>query len=341
MAAFDIDEDLRRFIQPSDTELELMWRDILARQGIANRADFLPIETALCFAFGLVTEPSPSGYVNVKKSAPEVRQAAALFGRSESSLQSKYSNLESRPGRDGGRSTDARVGEIFAEFPRDFARLYQRGIESARAAGISDEMLRDFLGAGSGELNSVIDASRTEESALVAASLEDDVSEAATEHPLTVAQRLVTIRLAQQRFARAVLARSNFSCVFCGLSTRRVGLPSARMRVAGHIKPWRLANAEERVSPSNGFAACPTHDAAFEAHLMTAQPDGLIIYAPALQAAIDRDSSWSSAFSGIASHLLLPSAAVASSGELLSWHRAAAASAIEARLGSKLADRLP
>lgn len=328
-----LNEGLRRYVYPSDDELVDMWTQVLARRGDARKADFLPVETLLCFALGLATPPSPSGHVNVKKAAPETRLLAELFGRPPGSLQSKHSNLEARPGRDGGRSTDPHVGAFFASEPDHFAAVYGRTLGAARTAGISDDALPDFLGAESGQLQVVIDAGRLTNEQLydltsAGAMMSAQDPDGEDSNP-TVGERLTTVRLTQQRFARAVLERSNFSCVFCGLSTRRVSLPSARLLIAGHIKPWRLSNATERSSAYNGLAACPTHDAAFEAQLMTVQPDGRVVYSASLARAIASDPAWSSAFSAVTSHVLLPVSAVAASAQVLRWHRSYAASTVE------------
>ncbi len=306
-----------------------MWRQVLAREGRAARADFLPVETMLCFALGLATDPSPSGFVNVKKASPVTKQIAVLLGRPPGSLQSKHSNLEARPGRDGGRFSDPAVGQFFASDLDRFASYYARAIDAARAEGISDDRLSDFLGNGSGQLRAVIDASRISDDQLWESI---EASSTSGDGALTTVQRVVSVRLSQQRFARAVLERSNFCCVFCGLSTRRVGLPSARMLVAGHIKPWRHSSRTERNSSSNGFAACPTHDAAFEAHLLTVQSDGRIEVSRPLERAISRDASWQAAFSHVSSHVLLPASAIAASAPWVEWHRSAAQSAIESQL---------
>ena len=41
-----------------------------------------------------------------------------------------------------------------------------------------------------------------------------------------------------------------------------------RMLVASHIKPWKDSSPRERLDHRNGLAACPTHDAAFDAGLL-------------------------------------------------------------------------
>ena len=59
-------------------------------------------------------------------------------------------------------------------------------------------------------------------------------------------------------------------CIFCGLNPSTFG--ARRMLVAGHIKPWKDSAPGERLDPRNGLAACPSHDVAFNAGLLTVGP---------------------------------------------------------------------
>ena len=45
------------------------------------------------------------------------------------------------------------------------------------------------------------------------------------------------------------------------------------MLLAGHIKPWRDSTHRERLDLSNGLAACPSHDVAFDTGLLTVEDD--------------------------------------------------------------------
>lgn len=70
-------------------------------------------------------------------------------------------------------------------------------------------------------------------------------------------------------FVRSLGSIANFghACAFCGFSARE--LPSHRMLVASHIKPWAVSTDTERLDYRNGVAACPTHDSAFDTGLIT------------------------------------------------------------------------
>jgi putative restriction endonuclease len=76
-----------------------------------------------------------------------------------------------------------------------------------------------------------------------------------------------TLRIGQHRFAGAVLTNCKNQCIFCGFSLLDRKKPT--LLLAGHIKPWKLSTNEERLDFRNGVAACPSHDAAFDAGLIT------------------------------------------------------------------------
>src|SRR5690606_11299929 len=54
------------------------------------------------------------------------------------------------------------------------------------------------------------------------------------------------------------------------------GVTDERMLNASHIKPWRVADNEERLDPHNGLALVPNLDALFDRGLITFDADGLI-----------------------------------------------------------------
>jgi putative restriction endonuclease len=55
--------------------------------------------------------------------------------------------------------------------------------------------------------------------------------------------------------------------VFCGLNPGPFG--GKRMLLAGHVKPWKDSTSTERLDLTNGLAACPSHDVAFDTGLIT------------------------------------------------------------------------
>jgi len=61
------------------------------------------------------------------------------------------------------------------------------------------------------------------------------------------------------------------------------------MLLAGHIKPWKDSTPRERLDPSNGLAACPAHDVAFDTGLLTVNGGLRIHLAPTLADAVRAD----------------------------------------------------
>jgi hypothetical protein len=61
------------------------------------------------------------------------------------------------------------------------------------------------------------------------------------------------------------------------------------MLLVGHIKPWRDSSDRERLDVSNGLAARPSHDVAFDTGLLTVEDDLRISLAALLSEAVRRD----------------------------------------------------
>jgi putative restriction endonuclease len=143
-------------------------------------------------------------------------------------------------------------------------------------------------------------------------------SEVVTEQLLMAA-----VRVGQHRFASHVLANYAHSCGFCGMypgpELERRGL-----LVASHIKPWRDSTSVERLDPTNGIAACPTHDAAFDGGLLWVNGALRIHRAGDLIAAARTDPAMGTAFGQppIADALRIPAGSEPPSRKYLDWHRA-------------------
>lgn len=256
---------------------------------------FLPIETLTCFGLGLIAPPSRNNTINLRRSDPAVQAYARLFKRSEKSLAAKLNNLDGR--RSHGARDEQKLWVHLTSNDRSFMHLYAIILESARETGIGEALAPDYLQMGSSQLQIVLDAVDVTETELATGALEE-LDERARAHldPLTERAVIGSARVGQQQFARSVLTQAGFACVFCGLSTRKHGLPPARMLIASHIKPWKHASNQERRDPLNGLAACPTHDAAFEQHLIGVEADGTIVRSTAVERAVATDPAWAQAF---------------------------------------------
>ena len=318
---------LRDYLGLTLPDAQMQWLEIARRAelGTKRQPDFTAVETLLCFGLGLVALPSPSGRVNLRESDPVVKSLARLVKRRPSSLAAKLANLDGRRPH-GAKHEPALWAELTENFSI-FEALYDVILTAGRQVGLSEVELPDFLGAADFTLRSALDADQTTPDELQVL-VEDDLREWFAAHPegdfsLTERAMLGTARVGQKQFARRVLENSEYSCVFCGLSFRDQGLPSSRMLVASHIKPWRHSSNEERVDLRNGLAACPTHDAAFDGLLFTLDSELNIVRGLRLQLAVDNDPTVARNFGpdGMRSSLRMTQLSKAPGAAYLDWHR--------------------
>lgn len=320
--------ELHDYLDLTPARAAAQWRDLLQREYVPagkKQDDFTPVETLLCFGLGLVGNRSKSGTINIPESSPDAIRLGRLFKRSPGSLALKLTNLDGR--RPHRAKHEQQLWIRLTQNGFQFEILYALILDAGRLVGLNEERLPDFLGFGDRRLRVILEADAVSDSQLLA-SLEGDFAALAGNSGIDIGDTeralLGTARVGQQQFARRVLTNSNFACVFCGLSARSAGLPSSRMLIASHIKPWRESAGDERVDPRNGLAACPTHDAAFEAHLMSVESGGRIIRSAALDLAIARDQTWRHNFGevGLAAKLMISPSAIMPGSRYIDWHRA-------------------
>ena len=140
-----------------------------------------------------------------------------------------------------------------------------------------------------------------------------------TETSRLVEQR---VRLAQHRFARAVLTNYRWTCGFRGFAPGR--LRGYGLLIASHVKPWAKSDDRERADVANGICACPTHDSAFDAGLLTVTADLQIRRAGVLERHMVDNASLNHMFGAPAMRgaLLVPAAAERPRSEFLTFHQA-------------------
>jgi hypothetical protein len=85
----------------------------------------------------------------------------------------------------------------------------------------------------------------------------------------TETERTVRVRLGQAFFRQAVLASYGVRCCI-------TGNPVPELLIASHILPWGT-HPEHRVNPRNGLCLARTHDAAFDAGLITLDEDWRLV----------------------------------------------------------------
>ncbi|MBB2923713.1 HNH endonuclease [Cellulomonas cellasea] len=144
---------------------------------------------------------------------------------------------------------------------------------------------------------------------------QDDLTESATERLLWA-----HVRVGQHRFAKDVLSNCGRACVFCGFALADGDGPS--LLRASHIKPWKDSSHRERLDVTNGLAACPTHDAAFDVGLLTVDRDLTVRRSARLEAAMGRNDGVRRAFEprALRSSLALPTEAVPPGESFIRWH---------------------
>lgn len=78
-------------------------------------------------------------------------------------------------------------------------------------------------------------------------------------------EKIVKTRVSQGSFRRLLLLEHH-QCNLCDISTTSV------LR-ASHIKEWSESSREERIDSNNGLLLCANHDALFDRHLISFEPD--------------------------------------------------------------------
>lgn len=77
--------------------------------------------------------------------------------------------------------------------------------------------------------------------------------------------RLIKTRVSQGAFRRLLLLERH-QCQLCDITT------TSTLR-ASHIKEWSQSSREERIDAANGLLLCANHDALFDRHLISFNPD--------------------------------------------------------------------
>jgi len=322
----DYSRDMRQLGDYLDLNLaqaEQQWKSALARIPVKRQVPFEPIETLLSLGASFLINHRHYGGSTAQQAASPIPELATLFRRPNSSILAKMANL------DGSRSNGARhdllAGTRLRERPDDYAAIYRTIFAAARAVGITQDQLPDFLGLeGGGSLHLLgqdeLEASVVEQALSGEvrrwAEVRPDLTEAETEKLL-----VARTRVGQHVFASHVLDNCGHKCVFCGLELGKAAAP--RMLVASHIKPWKDSSARERLDHRNGLAACPIHDVAFDAGLITVNGGLRIHLSEKLQRGLLDDPVALAYFARppLRDTILLPESADQPGSEYLAWHK--------------------
>jgi len=89
----------------------------------------------------------------------------------------------------------------------------------------------------------------------------------------TTVEKMVKVRVGQQRFKRDVLNDCGRVCPFTKITDES-------LLIAGHIKPWAKSNDEEKLDPKNGLLFTPTFDRMFNNGFISFKDDTKLIISP-------------------------------------------------------------
>ncbi len=176
---------------------------------------------------------------------PEIQELAAALGRTNGSIAMKLVNFASldpkitesgRKGLDGASKLDRAT---YAEFGRDWSALVRRA--------------EDLWAERVGQASSSATSNRLNE--------KSSEFQFAPYEGRSTTEALVTQRVGQNFFRRAVHANYEEACCITGIA-------DPRLLTASHIKPWGK-DRENRHNPSNGLLLSATLDRAFDRGLIT------------------------------------------------------------------------
>jgi hypothetical protein len=127
----------------------------------------------------------------------------------------------------------------------------------------------------------------------------------------TTVEKIVKVRVGQQRFKRDVLIDCGRVCPFTNITDES-------LLIAGHIKPWAKSSYDEKLNPKNGLLFTPTFDRMFNNGFITFKDDTKLMISPLVSNATVR-------LLGIASNMEIPIPLVGNSHkgrrEFMEYHR--------------------
>jgi putative restriction endonuclease len=146
----------------------------------------------------------------------------------------------------------------------------------------------------------------------LASELEKELQTFVPRTPLhTTVEKMVKVRVGQQRFKRDVLNDCGRVCPFTNITDES-------LLIAGHIKPWAKSNDEEKLNPKNGLLFTPTFDRMFNNGFITFKDDTKLIISPLV-------SNTTARLLGIQSNMELPIPLLGNSHrgrrEFMEYHR--------------------
>lgn len=189
----------------------------------------------------------PFGRLN--HGTPEVKQLAALIGRTDNSVALRLVNFAAcdpyilATGRHGMAGGERICQPIWDEFINDKERLFME------AERIKAQLLRQPI--------------------------EQTLHINATDLVGTTREAVVKQRVNQNVFRSMILANYNSTCAITGITV-------PELLVASHIVPW-AENEQERLNPENGICLSSLYDKAFDQGLIAIDSDYSILLSEKLK----------------------------------------------------------
>lgn len=316
--------DLADYLDLTVGQARQQFRELMQRSPVSygRQVIFLPVETLLCLAASFQVNHRHFGGRTAHRVPEPVPSLARLFYRRPSSVLAKMANLDGS--RSHGGKWDVLAGAMLRDYPARFTHIYRVLMAAARAEGIGEDRLPDFLALEHGGELDLLGQDELKTSVLENA-FKEHIAQRAREGLWSEQQTeqiiLAAARVGQHVFAVNVLSNCGQRCVFCGLKPMTFG--AKRMLVAGHIKPWKDSAPSERLDPRNGLAACPSHDVAFDTGLLTVGSELQIHVSEALADAVREDPVTRQYYGRppLLEMLLLPDGAQLPARKYLDWHK--------------------
>jgi putative restriction endonuclease len=316
--------DLADYLDLTVGQARQQFRELMRRSPVSygRQVIFLPAETLLCLAASFQVNHRHFGGRTAHRVPEPVPSLARLFSRRPSSVLAKMANLDGS--RSHGGKWDVLAGAMLRDDPARFTHIYRVLMLAARAEGIGEDRLPDFLALEYGGELDLLGQDELKTSVLENA-FKEQIAQRASEGLWSEQQTeqiiLAAARVGQHVFAVNVLSNCGQRCVFCGLKPMTFG--AKRMLVAGHIKPWKDSAPSERLDPRNGLAACPSHDVAFDTGLLTVGSELQIHVSEALAGAVREDPVTRQYYGRppLLEMLLLPDGAQLPARKYLDWHK--------------------
>jgi putative restriction endonuclease len=151
------------------------FRALAARRPVQGRRQvtFTPVETLLCLAASFLMNHRHYGGATADRAPEPVPSLARLFSRPSSSVLAKMANLDGS--RSHGGRWDVLAGAMLRDDPARFSWVYRVLLQAARAEGVGNDRLPDFLGLEHGGELALLGQEELDISVLEA-SLRDQVS---------------------------------------------------------------------------------------------------------------------------------------------------------------------